>query len=227
MNYVVVGHPDYTLHLCIAIALSGAAAILATVREWRRGVYVFKPLTTLLIIALAWHQTAWVTMHKPLVLAGLVFSLAGDVFLMLPRDRFVAGLVSFLIAHLLYIAAFVSGVWAADAHPGGFRLTGWVLAPFVVYAAVLLRILLPHVPRALKLPVTVYAAALLVMAWQAAERGATGLPGGALAAAGGVLFVASDSALALNRFARRFPGADALVLATYFAAQTLIALSIR
>jgi uncharacterized membrane protein YhhN len=227
VNYVVVHHPEYTPYLCIAIALSGAAAIVATVRGWRRGVYVFKPLTTLLIIALAWHQPASLPLYRSLVIVGLVFSLAGDVFLMLPRDRFVAGLVSFLIAHLLYIPAFTDGAWTGVYHPGGLRLTPWVLVPFVVYAAVLLRTLLPHVPRALKLPVAIYAAALLVMAWQAAERGAAGLPGGALAAAGGVLFVASDSALALDRFVRRFPGAGALVLATYFAAQTLIALSIR
>lgn len=51
--------------------------------------------------------------------------------------------------------------------------------------------------------------------------------GGALAAVGGVLFVASDSALALDRFRRPFRGAQPLVLATYWAAQTLIALSIR
>ena len=43
------------------------------------------------------------------ILAGLVFSLAGDVFLMLPSDQFMAGLVSFLIAHLFYIAAFTAG----------------------------------------------------------------------------------------------------------------------
>jgi uncharacterized membrane protein YhhN len=210
--------PRLDLFLCVAIALSAVATIVATARESREGVYVFKPLTTLLIIALAWHQHGAPPLYRTLVMAGLVFSLFGDVFLMLPRDRFVAGLVSFLIAHLLYIAAFAQGE---------FRLTIWLLVPFIIYAAILLRILLPHVPRALKVPVIVYAAALLVMAWLAAERGAAGVPGGLLAAIGGVLFVASDSALALNRFARPFRAADALVLATYFAAQTLIALSIR
>ena len=155
-----------------------------------------------------------------LVEVGLVFSLFGDVFLMLPKDRFVAGLVSFLVAHLLYIGAF-TGLGAA------MEVTWWVLVPFLAYAAVLLRILLPYVPRALKTAVIVYAAALLVMAWQAAERGAAGVPGGALAAIGGVLFVISDSALALDRFRCPFPGAQPLILATYWAAQTLIALSIR
>jgi uncharacterized membrane protein YhhN len=221
-------YPEHTLYLCIAIACSAVAAIAATGRGGRRGVYLFKPLATLLILALAWHLPGTLPVYRALVMAGLVFSLFGDVFLMLPRDRFVAGLVSFLIAHLLYVRAFMDGANPGfDPAPGGFRFTWWALLPFAVYAAVLLRILLPHVPRALKVPVIVYAAALLAMAWQAAERGAAGLPGGALAAAGGVLFVASDSALALDRFRRRFPAAQPLVLGTYFLAQTLIALSIR
>jgi uncharacterized membrane protein YhhN len=214
-------HPEYTLYLCVAIACSAVWTIVATVRGRRRGVYVFKPLTTLLVLALAWHMPGTLPLYKPLVMCGLVFSLFGDVFLMLPRDRFVAGLVSFLIAHLLYVRAFV------DGGGEGFRFTPWILLLFAVYAAVLLRILLPHVTRTLKVPVIVYAAALLVMAWQAAERGAAGLPGGSFAAAGGVLFVVSDSALALDRFRRRFPAAQPLVLATYFLAQALIALSIR
>lgn len=161
MDYVVVYHPEYTLYLCIAIAICAVAAIVATVRGWKRGVYVLKPLTTLLILALAWHLPSMQLFYKILIEAGLVFSLFGDVFLMLPRDRFVAGLVSFLVAHLLYVGAFTDG-WRA------WPLTGWLIVPFVAYAVVLLRILLPHVPSALKPAVIVYAAALLVMAWQAA-----------------------------------------------------------
>jgi len=40
------------------------------------------------------------------LIAALVLSLLGDVYLMLPEDRFVAGLSSFLIAHLAYITCF-------------------------------------------------------------------------------------------------------------------------
>ena len=43
---------------------------------------------------------------KSLRLAGLLFSLVGDVSLMLPNERFIQGLVSFLVAHLCYIVAF-------------------------------------------------------------------------------------------------------------------------
>lgn len=220
MDHLLTHHPAFIWGPLIAIALSALGAVVAAARGWRRGLYVLKPLTTLLILLLAMHIPSALPFYKPLVMAGLVCSLAGDVFLMLPRDRFVAGLVSFLAAHLLYIGAFTGG-WAA------FPLRWWVIVPFVAYAAVLLRILLPHVPRALKAAVVVYAAALLVMAWQAAERGAAGLPGGVAAAIGGVLFVVSDSALALDRFRRPFRAAQPLVLATYWAAQTLIVLSIR
>src|SRR5215213_9375630 len=88
---------------------SALLTIRAEHREIRPQVYVFKPLTTALIILVALqagHGTAG--FYTPLIVAGLVCSLAGDVFLMLPRDRFVAGLVSFLLAHLCYVAAFAS-----------------------------------------------------------------------------------------------------------------------
>ena len=227
MDYVRIVAPAST-YLCVAIAVSAVVTIVATERGWRRGVYVFKPLTTVLIIALALCQGTIFRGYQALIVAGLVFSLAGDVFLMLPRDRFVAGLAAFLVAHLLYITAFV--------YFDGFGARWLLVLPLALYGAVLLRVLLPRVERGLKAPVVAYAAALLVMAWQAAERALSLLSSdmtpflgvsGLLAAAGGVLFVASDSALAVNRFVRHFRGADAVVLATYYSAQTLIALSIR
>jgi uncharacterized membrane protein YhhN len=227
MNGIVVLPPAF-FAFGIPIAISAVATIVCEERGWRRGVYVFKPLTTGLILALTMILLAavllWTRRRREalviacslaLLWAGLVFSLFGDVFLMLPRDRFVPGLVSFLVAHLLYVAAFRQG-------GVGFR---WMLAlPYALYAAVLLRVLLPRV-GALKIPVLVYALVLTAMAWIAAERAAAGLPGGSLAAIGAALFVVSDSALALNRFVRPFRGAQPLVLSTYYAAQTLIALS--
>lgn len=220
MDHLLTHHPLYVWGPVAAISVLALLAIIAAARGWRRGVYVLKPLTTLLIIGFAAHLPSTLPFYKPLMMAGLCFSLAGDVLLMLPRDRFVAGLVAFLAAHLVYIGAFTGG-------GAVFRVTAWVIVPFLAYAAVLLRILLPHVPRALRPAVIVYAAALLVMAWQAAERGAAGVPGGMVAAIGGVLFVISDSALALDRFRRPVRGAEPLVLTTYWAAQTLIVLSIR
>lgn len=201
---------------CLAIALSAGLAIVAA-RRRGAAFYVLKPLTTLLILALVWTEASPLTpFYRLLIAAGLVCSLIGDVLLMLPRERFVGGLVAFLVAHLLYIRAFTLDE---------LRVTWWIVIPVAAYAAVLLRILLPRVPRGLKAPVAVYALVLLAMAWAAAERCVAGWHGGGLAAAGAALFVASDSALAIDRFARQFRGADAVVLGTYYAAQTLIALS--
>jgi len=157
-------------------------------------------------------------LYKYAIIAGLVCSLAGDVFLMLPSDRFVAGLVSFLIAHLFYIAAFTSGT--------GFGFSWRSLAPFVIYGIFILSVLSPHLGE-MKLPVLVYMVVILVMAWQAWERWSqTGQSEALLAFLGAVLFLISDSALAVNRFRGQYKSAQALILSTYFAAQWLIALSV-
>ena len=101
----------------------------------------------------------------------------------------------------------------------------WGAALLALYGALMLRLLWPHLGK-LKAPVFVYVAAILVMAWQALNRWlAAGDVGSALALAGALLFVASDSALAWNRFRSEFKSAQGFVLGTYFAAQLLIALS--
>jgi uncharacterized membrane protein YhhN len=208
-----------TLALTVLIALSAALTVWGEERGARRMVYVCKPLATLLILALALSSPHPVDGgYRTLIAAGLLFSLAGDVFLMLPRDRFVAGLASFLVAHLLYVAAFAP-------HPPSLR-AWWLLAILLLYGAWLLRGLWPGLGR-LRVPVIVYAAALLLMAWQAAERcAALGTTPALLAAIGAGLFVASDSVLAWQRFVRPVRRGHAVVLGTYFAAQWLIALSV-
>jgi uncharacterized membrane protein YhhN len=54
----------------------------------------------------------------------------------------------------------------------------------------------------------------------------TPMPSGELARAGALAFMASDGVLALDRFVRRFGAAHAVVMVTYYAAQTLIAASV-
>lgn len=183
-------------------------------------VYLFKPLATLAILALAvLALAAEPSRYAWAVVVGLVFSLAGDVFLMLPSDRFREGLASFLLAHLAYLVAFTTGV--------GFADPAW---PYLVWGLIALPVvarLWPALPGELRIPVAVYMAVLLAMAAQATCRAlATGEETAWLAAAGAALFVASDTCLALDRFARRFVAAPALVHVTYFAAQWLIALSL-
>jgi uncharacterized membrane protein YhhN len=203
----------------LALACAGLC-IRAERRGERRGVYVFKPATMLCVIALAALGSAWPPgAYAALILLGLGLSLAGDVWLMLPSDRFAAGLGCFLLAHLCYIAAF--------AGPAGPRGGALGLALFLALAGVAAALLLPGVRGAgLRAAVVVYVGAIAVMGWQAAARAhEVGDPGARLAAAGAALFLCSDSALAWDRFRRPFADAQALVLATYFGGQWLIALS--
>jgi uncharacterized membrane protein YhhN len=198
---------------------SALACIVSDAAGRRRLVYVFKPLTMLFVLARALGAGAAAgPAYQRAIAAGLVFSLVGDVLLMLPTDHFAAGLASFLVAHLLYIAAFA---------PGAGPLTSpAALVPFALAAVLVFWAVRPGLGR-LAPAVVVYMVVIALMGWQATARWlALGTGAAGLACAGAVLFVASDGALAFSRFRRPFAAAQAVVLSTYFAAQWLIARSV-
>jgi uncharacterized membrane protein YhhN len=151
------------------------------------------------------------------VLIGLGCSLVGDVALLWPAEGFLAGLVSFLIAHLAYLAAFTREQ----------RLAARPLA-FVGYAVVaggVLAVVWPGVPAGLRVPVIVYVLCLASMAAQAAVLWLTH-PGSSRhrgLAIGGALFLASDALLAVGKFVTPFPTQGLWILLTYWLAQWLIA----
>lgn len=150
--------------------------------------------------------------------AGLALSLAGDIFLMLPADRFLAGLASFFAAHACYVAAFASGAG------GEARIAS--LLPFALWGALVLAFLWPRL-GSLRVPAALYACAIAAMGWQAAcQWQALGTRPAGLAFAGALFFVASDSVLAVNRFRGPLPAAQPIVLSTYWTAQLLIAGSV-
>jgi uncharacterized membrane protein YhhN len=153
------------------------------------------------------------------VLFGLLFSLAGDLFLISPEKHFLKGLLAFLTAHLFYIAAFSSS--------RSLTVTLWIPLSLLIYGSVIFLILRPNLNK-MALPVGVYIVVILVMAWQAWERWMWLQNRAALfAAVGSALFLISDSLLAFNRFKRSFKIAEALILSTYFTAQWLIAMSVQ
>lgn len=203
--------------LVLLVMLTCAIHIRAEYRGPQWQVYIFKPLTMVFIWLIAILGQAALPLYKYMIIAGLVFSMAGDVFLMLPSDRFVAGLVAFLVAHLFYIVAFMSEI---------STLIWWPLILLVTYGIVIYFILAPHLGK-LKPPVIIYIVVILVMAWLAWGRWRqTGQGGALLAFLGAILFVISDTILATDRFHGAFKAARVLNLATYFAAQCMIAGSI-
>ncbi|MGZ8455269.1 MAG: lysoplasmalogenase [Gemmatirosa sp.] len=210
--------PAWTLPLVAAALGSAALHQWAEHRGRRAVVYACKPLTTALLLALALALPSTDDVHRWAIAVGLLLSLAGDVWLMLPRDRFVAGLASFLLAHVAYLVAFTRGV------PFGASPVAFV--PYLLVGAGMVAVLWPRLGR-LRLPVLVYAAALVLMAGQAAARAiAVGGAPAALAAIGAGLFVVSDGVLAVNRFRTAVPHAQRWVMGTYVAAQLCLALSV-
>ena len=200
-------------------ALATGLHLRAEYRGPRWQVYLFKPLiATALLLLAVFSPAAQGARYQLAIVLGLACSLVGDIFLMLPGERFLQGLGSFLVAHLAYLVAFSSGTPIAT--------TPVFLLPLLAAAAVLLRVLWPSLGR-LRLPVLLYTGTILVMAWQAwGRQQVLQTPGSMMAAIGATLFMVSDAILALNRFRHPFPSAQAWVMTTYATAQALIAASV-
>jgi uncharacterized membrane protein YhhN len=182
--------------------------------------FVFKPLTTLLVIAFAWPRGHDTPAVRRWVLIGLAWSLVGDVCLMWPQQGFLPGLLSFLLAHLAYLWAFTRVA----------RFAAWwpAFAAYGLVAGGILSQLWPGVGAGLRVPVAAYVVCLASMAAQAAvvmwQRGGEPDAGRArVLALGGALFVASDALLATNKFAGPLAYSGLWILATYWAAQWCIA----
>ena len=176
---------------------------------------VAKPLlmVTLLLYFLA--ESKGYPSWRLLVVPALVFSWGGDVFLMLD-DMFIAGLASFLVAHIFYIIAY------QKTGAGKGKLRPFDIAAFALYGIALMWILYPGLGGML-IPVMLYALVLLTMGvWAHKRRGATAIASFRYVTAGVILFVISDSLIAVNKFAFDVPGERLLVMSTYIAAQFLI-----
>ncbi len=203
------------------IVLTILAIISAVIHMWAEyhgpaiQIYIFKPLTMVFIISIALLAKAPPSSkYKYAIIAGLLFSLVGDIFLMLPMDLFIAGLVSFLIAHLIYTYAFRLG------RPWRIKFMAMLL--FAIYGVIIYVILLPGL-NGMTVPVAAYVGVILTMAWQAWDQWDRVRTRWALLAfIGAVLFVVSDTILALNKFGEPFAAARALTLSTYYSAQWLI-----
>ena len=203
--------------LTLGILISGILAIWFGYRQPQGKFYIFKPLTMILIILIPVLGGEGFSLIKILILAGLLFSLLGDILLMLPGDRFLAGLVAFSMAHLFYIAGFgidqgAPVLWPALPVFGLTGLIGWFLKDGI---------------GEMKIPALAYMGVISAMVWLAWSRW---ISGGQLdhllAFCGAGLFLISDLILAVNRFKVDFKAARALDLVTYYTGQCLIALSV-
>jgi len=156
-------------------------------------------------------------------IAALFFSWLGDVLLMFGAQPlfFVLGLGAFLLAHIGYCISFLATDARMSEEPVLLRKPRAILL-FMVYFAIMLAALWPGLGD-LKVPVIIYAAAITCMIALALNRWKR-VPQGSFAPvfAGAMLFVLSDSVLALNKFVVAIPLAPFWIMSTYMAAQYLI-----
>ncbi len=200
-----------------------AATLVVAVADWvavaleRRTVeYVLKPLTMAVLIAAAIAADPVVSgPARGWILAGLVCSLVGDVFLML-EDHFVEGLAAFLVGHVAYVVA----LWQLGVEWPRFAV-GVVLVAVLV--AVIGRPIVVGARRRderLTIPVGAYITVISVMVASAIGTGIW------IAVVGAALFYASDAVIGISRFVRDFPHSRLVVMTTYHLGQIGLVLAL-
>lgn len=200
----------------LAVAAVAAIIYFARMSAGPPGLLVaLKPVPVLALAAWAWPGAAragrWIAV-------GLLVCAVGDVLLAL--DAFTAGVAAFLVAHLFFVAAFL----AQTRRPRLLRAL-----PFLAWGGGAFALLAPVLGRSLW-PVAAYMLTICTMMWRAAALpGADGVPPRQAwwALVGAMLFGASDTLLALNRFHTPWPDAPYLVMLTYWAGTAALARSAR
>lgn len=204
----------------IAVLVATVAAALANwwsrLRHDDRLEQWTKPLTTVLVIALAAVSGAPGDQIAVAVVA-LTLCLAGDVFLLPAVDRFVLGLASFLLGHVVFVVLFVQYGLESVALGAVAAMVALVLA---ITAGVVIVRKAAAQDAALRLPVAAYLAVISTMAvlgWSTSSPWVV---------AGTTLFVLSDSVLGWRQFVRPATWMGPVVMVTYHGAIACLALSL-
>ena len=214
------------MHKIFRMLFIGAsiAEVLRSFMEWDFEQYS-KPL--IILFLLAYFMSSGVAKNKSfwLISVSLLFSWFGDSFLMyqeLDSMYFILGLVSFLIAHVIYAISYFQLRWSEADNPLLPTQKLRHSITLVLAGVALVSILSPNLGD-MRLPVTVYAAVLVFMAIAALLRyGYTPIRSFGLIFGGAVTFMISDSLLAINKFLEPYAHAGFWVMLTYCIAQYLI-----
>lgn len=175
---------------------------------------VFKLIPMLLIILFAFLQPAGESRkYKPLILIGLTVCMLADGLIY----WFIVGLITFLIGHIWYIFAF-----RQIQHNS---LPKWAIVLLLAYGFAMViwlsGTLWSQGDTVLAFAVIIYIAVILMMGWNAFQTA------NKFAIIGALLFIFSDSTLAINKFIVDIPFSDALIMISYYGAQFMFALSIN
>ncbi|HEX6312436.1 MAG TPA: lysoplasmalogenase [Acidimicrobiia bacterium] len=202
----------------IAAAALAAADWVAVGRGDRRLEYVCKPGALVLLIGTALALDPAHGDVRAWFVVALALSLSGDVFLMLPSDRFVPGLASFLLAHVAYVVGL-------NLHGGSAGALALAAIPVAAVAGVLATRIVSAIStgghRALLGPVVAYMIVISAMVTSAVASV------NAWAIVGATLFFVSDALIAETRFVRPVTrGFRVAIMVTYHLGQAGLVLSL-
>jgi len=193
-------------------------------KEWTVRLYVAKPATLIFLILWSLQQTHW---QGGMIWFGaaLIFSLLGDVALMLNARYFLAGVAAFLFAHVMYLIGFNQNFSPLSM---GSVLTALLVG---MAASQILKVIRPGIqqmPGARKMlpAMTVYGMALTLMLLSALltmSNPAWNIEAAVIVSVGACLFFVSDSTLSYDRFVKKLKHGRCWVHVTYHLGQiTLI-----
>jgi uncharacterized membrane protein YhhN len=208
-----------TAFLLLAMTLAVAMADWWAVGTDHKVVeYVAKPLTMVMLIGVALDLDVTSNAVLGAFVVALVFSLVGDVFLMLPGEQwFVFGLGAFLAGHLAYIVGLVLDGVTAAALMVGLVVVGMAL---LLIGRKIVRSVRDSDAPELAVPVTAYIGVISLMV--ACAFGTLQF----FAILGAVLFYSSDALIAWNRFVKAYPWGRVAIMVTYHLGQMGLVLSL-
>ena len=152
------------------------------------------------------------------IIGALVFSTMGDILLIFEgRPFFILGLLSFLLAHVLYVLIFRSRL-------GAIKLdfyTALCSLVIIAYYFFFMKFLWPHL-GAMRIPVLAYAFVISGMLWMALQLLRSTSSFRWHIVLGALFFVVSDSLLSIQLFYSSFELAHFYVMLTYLLAQFLL-----
>lgn len=188
----------------------------------RQPLLITKSILSVLFVLTALLQPRPVPAYFHYLLIGLVFCLVGDVCLALPQKKaFMAGLVAFLLGHVLYIFSFSTLVSVAYwFSPGLFII--------VAISALIFLWVRPHL-KAMLIPVLLYIIVITFMAigaWAVFEKSTFQISGRAFILAGALCFYISDLFVARHRFIKDEYQNHLLGLPLYYTGQFMLAFSV-
>ena len=212
------------VYLIPIIAVFVFVLVFSHLKENMKGVYISKPIATLLVIITALLSLTipeTTSKYTILIVVGLIFCYGGDIALMFMESKkaFLIGLVLFLLGHVVYAITFLM-------YGGMSGEIIWISLILLILTVLFYMYLYPGLGK-MKVPVAFYVliiSAMVTFAVATLFSGTVPKTTAWLITLGSISFFLSDVVVAINRF--RIPlKYDRLSLIAYYLGQLLIAIS--